>query len=111
MFYKLINLFQLEDNYYNIEMVFAIQQHESAIDIHVYPILKPPLTPYPSLLSQSTGFRCSASLIVQINTCTPLVYGVCAPEGKTLLFSWLIGISQTTEFSEDDFSVLTLCST
>ena len=95
-------------------MVFAIRQHESTIGIHVYPHPEPPShlpLPYPSLLSQSTGFRCSASLIVQINTCTPLVYGVSAPEGKTLLFSWLIGTSQTTEFSEEHFSVLTLCST
>ena len=46
-------------------MVFAIYQHESATGIHVSTPFLPPLPspPYPSGLSQSTGFGCPASCI------------------------------------------------
>ena len=46
-------------------MVFAIHQHESATAIHMssqsWNPLPPPSPPYPSGLSQSTGFGCPAS--------------------------------------------------
>jgi len=48
-------------------MVFARHQHESAIGIHVYPppesLLPPPSSPYPSRLSQGTGFGIPMSYI------------------------------------------------
>ena len=40
-------------------MVFAIHPHELATGIHVS--LPPPSPPYPSGLSQSTGFGCPVS--------------------------------------------------
>ena len=52
---------------YNILMVFAIPQHESAIGIPMsspsWAPLTPPSPPYPSRLSQSTGFGFPASYI------------------------------------------------
>ena len=50
-------------------MVFAIHQHELAIDTHVSvpppssTPPPPPSPPHPSRLSQSTGFGCPASCI------------------------------------------------
>ena len=48
-------------------MAFAIYQHESAMGYacapHSESPLPPPFTPYPSGLSQSTGFGCPASCI------------------------------------------------
>ena len=40
-------------------MVFAIHQYDSAIGIHV----SPPFRSHPSILSQSTSFRCPESYI------------------------------------------------
>ena len=44
-------------------MVFAIHRHELAIGIHVSPYPPASLPPYPSRLSQSTGFGYLASNI------------------------------------------------
>ena len=41
-------------------MVFAINEHELATGIHVSPHPEPLSPPYPSRLSQSTGFVCPA---------------------------------------------------
>ena len=66
MFIASFYLFKLEDKY-NIVMVFVIHPYELAIVIYVFcPSWTPfphPSPPYPSRLSQSTGFGCPASYI------------------------------------------------
>ena len=41
----------------NIMLVSAIQQHESAIGMHMPLLLEPPIPSHPTWLSQSTGFE------------------------------------------------------
>ena len=48
---------------YNIMLVFARRQHESAVRICVPPHPESPSPPYPFRLSQKTGFGCLASCI------------------------------------------------
>ena len=46
---------------YNIVLVSAIHQHESAINIHISPSSFPPTPYHPSRWSQSTGFKLPVS--------------------------------------------------
>ena len=55
-------------------MVFAINEHELATGIHVSPHPEPLSPPYPSRLSQSTGFVCPA-LCIKLALVIWFIYG------------------------------------
>ena len=65
-------------------MVFAIHQYEPAIGIMYH--LPPTSAPYPSRLSQSTGFVCPASYI----KLTPVICFTCGNAYVSMLFSQII---------------------
>ena len=87
-------------------VVFAIHQHESAMNVHVShqpePPLPPPSSPHPSGLSQSTSFGCPASCI----EFALVIYFTCGNKCVSMLFSQIIPPSPSpTEFK----SSLHLC--
>ena len=72
-----LNLFILIGGYYNIVVVFTIHWHESAMGVHVSPILNPfssPSQSHPSGSSQCTGFECCVSCI-ELGLVIYLTYG------------------------------------
>ena len=86
LFFQLVNIFWLEDNYFTIMQCFC---HISAWISHRYTYFPPswtPSPPYPSELSQSTNCGCLAS-------CIELALVICFTYGTvhiSMLFSQII---------------------
>ena len=96
---------------YNIVVVFAIHWHESAVGVHVSPILKPPPTSSPSHplgLSQCTSFECPVSCI-KLGLVIYFIYG---NMHGSILFSQIIPPSPSPPESKRLFfiSVILLLS-
>ena len=88
---------------YNIVVYFAIHWHESAMGVHVSPILNPtPTSLPPSGLSQCTSFECPVSYI-ELGLVIYFTYGNIH---VSMLFSQIIPLSPSTTESK---SVLYIC--
>ena len=89
--------------FYNVVLVSAVQQHESAICIHVSPPSRPPL-PYPSRLSQSTKLTSlcytAAAAAKSLQSCpTPCDPIDGSPPGSsaTSYFTVIVYVSQSVQ--------------
>ena len=104
--YFLINLYILLGGQllYNIVVVFAIHQHESAMGVHVshHPEPRSHLPPHPSELSQSTCFGCPASCI----KLALVIYFTYSNIHVSMLFSHIVPPSPSPTVQK---SVLCIC--
>ena len=98
LYYFFFHLFLLVGGWllYNIVMVFAIHWHESAMDLHVFPILIPPPA---SLLTPSLGLPSVPASAIKKNSF------------ESVLMRWMklesIIQSEISQKDKDQYSILT----